>query len=178
MENPQVLAIFRHSGIFATKMWFFQKTEFLICCCCSHHSQSLPDESCCPCQRDDLFFKCLVWVGMLFLPEYWMQSSSRRLSNAYCALNTETGSCKRVGKKALTLSLPSRNSLPNREMGWKTNIEENNLKREKNQIAMTSSAQHWLSAHDGICPRLPQELNLSGRTGNRMEGHILGTWSP
>lgn len=177
MENPQVLAIFRHSGIFATKMWFFQKTEFLVCCCCSFTPFSLS------------------WWILLPLPKRWpifpvsgvsgdvvfawvLNTEQQRLSNAYCALNTETGSCKWVGKKALTLSLPSRNSLPNGEMGWKTNIEENNLKREKNETAMTSRVQLWLSAHDAPPPPRTQELNLSGRKGNRMEGHVLGTCSP
>ena len=28
MENPQVFAIFRHTGILATMMSFFQKAEF------------------------------------------------------------------------------------------------------------------------------------------------------
>lgn len=137
MENPQVLAISRHSGIFTTKMWFFQKAEFLVCCCSfTPFTESVlmnpvafaKEMTCFSSVSGDVVF---AWV---------LNAKQWRLLNTHCAPNTTTVSCKPVGKKVLTLSMPSRNSPPNGEMGWKTNIEENNLKRAKNQMPVTSSA--------------------------------------
>lgn len=53
------------------------------------------------------------------------------LSNTHCAPHTASGSCKQVGKKTEMSDLPSRSLPHNGQMGWKTNINGNNLNRRK-----------------------------------------------
>lgn len=114
---------------------------------------------------------------MLFLPEYWARAAAGVYQNAYCAPIHRDWQLQEKLEESADTVFALKELTPNGGNGVKDKHRRKQFKREKNQIAMTSSAQLWLSAHDGMF-KYSQELNLSGRTGNRMEGHILGTWSP
>lgn len=153
-------------------MSFFQKAEFdvlvfffslLLLLIYAIH-RSCPDESWCLCQTDDLFYQCLVWAGMVVLPECWMSDSSVYRTPTVCLI-LQLAAASKLERQQWHCICPQGIRPLMGKWGERQTVRKTIRKREKNQTPVTLSAPALAGCPWCDPPHTPQEWSLCREWG-------------